>query len=125
MLGRNIPNTPERIDATYDDFRRLLAQEKPWKSPMASFEGIAAMLKVTPAFLRKVFQAKNVSLRDALNEKRVEEAVRLLENDATMGLECAALRAGFGSSNTFSTVYRRKYGILPNAKYHRHGSTRV
>lgn len=122
MPGRNTPNTPERIDATYDDFRRLLAQKKPWKSPMVSFDNIAALLHVTPAFLRKVFQAKNVSLIDTLNNKRVEEAVRLLEKDKKLGIERAALRAGFGSSNTFSNAYRRRFGCLPNAKYCRHGS---
>lgn len=119
MLGRNIPNTPERIDATYADFRRLIAQEKPWKSPLVSFENIAAMLKVTPAFLRKVFQEKGVSLRDTLNDKRIEEAVRLLENGEA-SIEDAALRSGFGTSRTFSTLYRRKYGSKPKERYRRH-----
>lgn len=125
MLGRNIPHTPERIEAAYADFKRLLMQEKPWKNPLVSFGNIAALMGVTPAFLRMVFQEKNVSLRDALNDRRMEEALRILDGDDTISIEKAALSAGFGTANTFSNAYCRKYGCRPTVKYNRRGPART
>lgn len=79
-----------------------------------SLDKLAEIFGYSPTYLSRMFRKyARINYKDYLQSVRLEHAVKELEQtDHQIGE--IALRQGFPNSKAFSTLFREKYGILPN-----------
>ena len=78
-------------------------------------EGIAEELGITGKHLGKIFKAATgISISQALTNKRLEEAEKLLR-EGELPIREVAVAVGYtdDNSNYFSTLFKKKYGRTP------------
>ncbi len=80
-----------------------------------SVEFLAEELHVSRVQLyRKVKALFNINVSDYINNIRLDTAKTLLQN-STLTVSEIAYKTGFSSPNYFSTVFKAKFGVSPNA----------
>lgn len=78
-----------------------------------SLQGIAATLKMTPAYVGRMFkQAEFVSVGEYINEVRLNQARQFLETKNLSIKEIMEL-VGFLNESTFFKLFKKKYGVTP------------
>ena len=84
-----------------------------------SLRTVAAVQKVTPAYLSAQFRKETgQTLTDYVNEKRVRQAIHLLQT-TRLQVQAVAQRCGFQDPNYFVRLFKKKTGVTP-AQYRRH-----
>lgn len=84
-------------------------------NPDFSVEHLAESLHVSRVQLyRKVKAIFNENISDYINNLRLEQSKTMLQ-DSTLTISEIAYKNGFSSPNYFSTVFKNKYGLSPNA----------
>lgn len=101
----------------YEDALRCLISEQLYKNPSLKLSDLAYRLTVSPNYLSRVInlEAKK-NFNDWLNEHRVEEVKRLM-NDPAFGsytLEGLGREAGFGAKSTYQASFKRLTGLTPS-----------
>ena len=77
-------------------------------------EEIAEFAHISPNYLSKIFREETgMSLRDYVNQKRIDEAKRLMSVTG-MNVTDTALQVGFENVSYFSTVFRKYCGVTPS-----------
>ncbi|WP_339158282.1 helix-turn-helix domain-containing protein [Paenibacillus sp. FSL W8-0186] len=80
-----------------------------------SREDVAACVFLTPDYLAKVFkQETGLTIKEYLNEYRIEQAKRLLI-ESTASISVIASNTGFDNISYFSTLFKKLTGETPNA----------
>ena len=103
---------PRRRDL-FDNASMLI--ERLYIDPDLSVEGIASMLQVTPQHLNRIMQKNSgFSLRTSIIRKRLEKAADFFLNTEYSVVEVAEL-TGWNSPSYFSLVFKKTYGMSPNA----------
>ena len=75
---------------------------------------IGARFFLVPEYLAKMYKKKTgKSLKDAINEYRLEQAANLLDNPQTR-VRDAAMEVGFDNFSYFSTLFKKYMGMTPN-----------
>lgn len=78
-----------------------------------SAEVIAEELKYSASYLRAIFKKESgTSLQNKINEVRLENAKYLLLN-THMNITDISFHCGFGDSNYFSVIFKKKFGLSP------------
>lgn len=78
-----------------------------------SVDKVCAELHVSSAYFSTIFKKEtNISFVNYLTEKRMEEAVKLL-NTTDYKTSFIAEKVGYVEANYFSYVFKKKYGISP------------
>ncbi|MBM7420249.1 MULTISPECIES: substrate-binding domain-containing protein [Chryseobacterium] len=84
-------------------------------NPEFSVENLAEALHVSRVQLyRKVKAIFNENVSDYINNIRLEQSKIMLQ-DSKLTISEIAYKNGFSSPNYFSTVFKSKYGVSPNA----------
>ncbi|MET3037555.1 substrate-binding domain-containing protein [Chryseobacterium sp. NRRL B-14859] len=84
-------------------------------NPDFSVENLAESLHVSRVQLyRKVKAIFNENISDYISNFRLEQSKTMLQ-DTTLTISEIAYKNGFSSPNYFSTVFKNKYGLSPNA----------
>jgi len=98
-----------RLRAVKDYIARNLAEGD------VSLAAIAARQRVSPRYLRKLFESEGVTFSEYVLDQRLALAHRLLSDPRYAGEKIAsiAFAAGFGDVSYFYRVFRRRYGTLP------------
>ena len=80
-----------------------------------SVENLADLLNISRIQLyRKIKAMFDVNVSDYINNIRLEQAKFMLQNPE-LTISEVAYKTGFSSPNYFSTVFKNKYGLSPNA----------
>lgn len=86
-----------------------------------TLQAIAEQAQMSPSYFSAVFRRiRAIPLWDYISEKRVEEAMRLIDNGADSMLT-VALQSGFNNTANFNKTFLRYTGRTPS-EYRRHGS---
>jgi signal transduction histidine kinase/DNA-binding response OmpR family regulator len=84
-------------------------------NPEFSVENLADALNISRIQLyRKIKAMFDVNVNDYINNFRLEQAKSMLQ-DPGFTISEVAYKTGFSSPNYFSTVFKNKFGISPNA----------
>ncbi|MFC4778714.1 helix-turn-helix domain-containing protein [Paenibacillus sp. GCM10023252] len=78
-----------------------------------SLQGIAAMLKMSPVYVGRIFKrAEGLSVAEYINDRRLAEAERkLLLTDNSIGEIME--QTGFSNQSQFFKLFKKKYGTTP------------
>ena len=80
-----------------------------------SVENLADLLNISRIQLyRKIKAMFDVNVTDYINNIRLEQAKSMLQNPE-LTISEVAYKTGFSSPNYFSTVFKNKFGLTPNA----------
>ncbi|MFZ5674453.1 MAG: AraC family transcriptional regulator [Pseudomonadota bacterium] len=80
-----------------------------------SVDQIAARHRLSPRYVRKLFEGEGTSLSDFMLAQRLERAHRLLTDPRRAGstITAIAFEAGFNDLSYFNRAFRRRYGATP------------
>jgi len=98
------------------DLRNLMEEEKPYLDPALSLNALASEAGMQPGELsRAVNEAAGSNFYDFVNSYRIEEAKRLLRDQAHRDRSVLdiAFGAGFRSKSTFNACFRKFTGLTP------------
>jgi AraC-like DNA-binding protein len=78
---------------------------------------VAARHRISPSYVRKLFEAEGTSFTDFVLGERLARAHRLLVDPGNRGRTIGeiALQAGFGDLSYFNRAFRRRFGDTPSA----------
>lgn len=98
-----------RLSAVKGDIAKNLADGE------LSVTAVALRHRVSPRYLRKLFESEGVTFSGYVLEQRLALAHRLLSDPRRAGEKIAsvAFTAGFGDVSYFYRAFRRRYGLLP------------
>lgn len=88
--------------------------EVEYGNPNLCLQFLADAVQLSVSYVSKLFkEIEGVSLSDYCLERRMKEAVRLLDETDVLVKEIASL-VGFTNENYFFTVFKKNYGVTPN-----------
>jgi AraC-like DNA-binding protein len=98
-----------RLRAVKEDIVRNLEHDE------VSVDAIAARHRVSPRYLRKLFESEGATFSEYVLDQRLVLAHRLLSDPrrASDKIASVALAAGFGDVSYFYRAFRRRYDLLP------------
>ena len=109
----SLRNTGKRVGYSEKTACALNIIEKRYQDCSLSVQAVADEMKISAGHLRKLFKDEmKVTLSDYLNEFRLEKAKRMLSGDDVRITELYR-KVGFGSSQYFSTAFRKYTGMTP------------
>jgi AraC-like DNA-binding protein len=87
--------------------------------------GVAQALRVSPRYLRMLFEGEQESVAEYILRRRLEECARQLANPMLRGrsITGVAFMHGFSSAAHFSRTFRDQYQVTPS-EFRRRNSTR-
>lgn len=107
---------PERSDEIAKQLREILERDKPYMNENLNLSDLAARLAIPRAHLSQVINANlATTFPQMVNEYRVKEALRLLEDPAFCHLTVEAIgyQVGFRSRSGFHTAFKKITGKTP------------
>ena len=98
-----------RLRAVKEDIVRNLEQGD------VSVDAIVARHRVSPRYLRKLFEHEGMTFSEYVLDQRLALAHRLLSDPrrASDKIASVAFAAGFGDVSYFYRAFRRRYDLLP------------
>ncbi|GEM_PF-4068324 len=115
--GATKPLTIDR-EATLNSLQHLLTEERVYTNPGLSLEDLSNELGITRYQLSQLINEElHQNFYELINEKRVEEAISLMESDSDAHLTLSALgfEVGFNSKSSFYRAFKKKTGLTPAA----------
>lgn len=100
----------------HERLKVLLAEQKPFTNPDLTLNDLAKSLEVHPNHLSQVINSKeNKSFYDLVNEKRIEEFIRLIAQPAQQQYTfmSVAYDCGFNSKASFNRNFKKYTGLTP------------
>ncbi|WP_158289726.1 helix-turn-helix domain-containing protein [Paenibacillus flagellatus] len=111
-LTEQIRPSPEtRTEVIIDTIKELVYAQ--YADPDLSLQSIADSMKMSSAYLGRLFRANSsVSLTEYMNDVRLSEALRLLENERYTINEIME-KVGYRTQSHFFKQFKNKYGTTP------------
>ena len=83
--------------------------------PGLSIQCIAASNRISPRYIRRLFQDEGMTFSDFVLGRRLEQARRLLSNQEQTATSIGAIAyaCGFGDLSYFNRTFRRRFGTTP------------
>jgi AraC-like DNA-binding protein len=90
-----------------------IAQNLEWE---VTADRLAARHRVSPRYIRKLFEYENTSLSQYVLRQRLVRVHRMLGDPRSLHLSIGtiAFEAGFGDLSTFNREFRRHFGVTPS-----------
>jgi AraC-like DNA-binding protein len=119
VFSKNIiePKYLQQLEAISKKLQKAMAQEQLYKNPELSLKNLADELELKPYLISKTLSVVfNKRFNDFVNEYRVKEFQRLLENadNSKYTLLSLAMQAGFNSKSSFNRAVKKHLGIAPS-----------
>ena len=106
------------------NLERLMKEEKLYTSETLSLKDLADILSITPHQLSHLLNSeRDTNFNTFINQYRIEEAKRLLLEEAERSILTIAYAVGFNSKSTFYDAFSRFTGITPKQYRESHGSS--
>ena len=112
------------VHAISQKLDRLFTEKELFKNPQLKLKDIASEIEVTPHVLSEYLNnnlGKSFSI--FINELRVAEAAKMLQENDQLTLEAIGQDCGFKSNSTFYTAFKRKYNVTPRQYKKSYSST--
>ena len=110
-----IPLTPEKEQIMAAEIRRLMDEERIFLHPNLKINDLAMMLNTNRNY---IYHAINgiigLSFSDFINQKRIEHAINLIDNNPNILLTDVATKSGFSSPSSFYRNFRAIAGCSPS-----------
>ena len=93
-----------------------MKDEKLYQEPQLTLQNLADKIEVPSYQLSQAInEGMNMNFYDLVNSYRVEEAKRLLldEKNKNLTILSVGFEAGFNSTTTFNTVFKKFTGLTP------------
>jgi AraC-like DNA-binding protein len=89
--------------------------ERHLTTPELTADGIAVRHRISPRYLRSLFESEGTSFGDYVATRRLALAYRMLSDprNARVSIASIAMGVGFGDLSWFNTRFRRAYGMTP------------
>ena len=100
----------------HERLMHLMAEQKPFKNPDLTLNELAGILEVHPNYLSQVINSKEKkSFYDLINEKRVEEFIKLISQPSNQQYTLLAISydCGFNSKASFNRNFKKYTGLTP------------
>lgn len=110
--------TDAQTDAAIAALHSLMVDSAPYHNPDLTLPELASMINTTPQRLSWLFNHKlNTTFYDYVNNFRVKEVIRMMQEDTSSSFTLIALAydAGFSSKSTFNSVFKKITGETPSA----------
>ncbi|HEV2518920.1 MAG TPA: AraC family transcriptional regulator [Devosia sp.] len=106
-----------RLDAVKRDVLENL------HDPALSIDTMATRHRISPHYIRALFNSEGIAFTDYVREQRLREAFRRLSdpNSAHVGVGAIAFACGFSDLSWFNQAFKRRFGNTPSA-VREHGS---
>ena len=90
-----------------------IAQNLDWN---VTADDLAARHRVSPRYIRKLFEYENTSLSQYVLRQRLVRVRRMLGDPRCFhfSIGSIAFEAGFGDLSTFNREFRRRFGVTPS-----------
>lgn len=114
---KNSGLTANDIDAIHSKLIQLLEEEKPFVNPNLTLNELAKMLEIHPNYLSQVINSKEEkNFYELINEKRIDEFVKKLENpeNKQYTLLAIAYECGFNSKASFNRNFKKYFEVTPS-----------
>lgn len=98
-------------------FEKYIVEEKNFLDPLLSLERTAEHLGINKSYLSRILnQELNISFNDYINELRVEEAKKIMQQPEfeNYTLSAVGLEAGFNSKSTFYNAFKKFAACSPS-----------
>lgn len=108
----------EQVEHLFSKARNLIVEQKQFKDAGLSLKSMSAGMNVSTQVLSMVINQKSQKNFNAfVNQYRVEEAIRLLNDQKYENLTIAAIsyEAGFNSLSSFNSAFKKQTGKTPQA----------
>ena len=112
----------EQSEQLFSKAMELVVNQKQFKDPEITLKSLSAVLHVSTQVLSMVINQKSGKNFNAfINQYRVEEAMKLLNDSkhANLNISAIALEAGFNSISSFNSAFKKQTGKTPQA-YRQH-----
>ncbi|MCL6274488.1 helix-turn-helix domain-containing protein [Muricauda sp. 2012CJ35-5] len=94
--------------------QNLMSTEMLFKNPNLRLIEVAESIGVTPHYLSQLInETYGISFSQFVNEFRVREAVKIIENNTNYSLEGVGYEAGFNSKSNFYHYFKKIMGTTP------------
>ena len=100
----------ENNSGSFSEKVKKLLKEK--NLELASIEQVANQLNMSERTLRRKLQQESTSFRDILLDTRMEKSTSLIKK-GNLNLEQIAYSLGYQHPTTFSSAFKKKFGISP------------
>ncbi|PKW29628.1 AraC-like DNA-binding protein [Flavobacterium lindanitolerans] len=114
---KNSGLTANDIDAIHSKLIQLLEEDKPFVNPNLTLNELAKMLEIHPNYLSQVINSKEEkNFYELINEKRIDEFVKKLENpeNKQYTLLAIAYECGFNSKASFNRNFKKYFEVTPS-----------
>lgn len=108
--------TEQEASSIHNRLMHLMAEQKPFINPDLTLNELAGILEVHPNYLSQVINSKEKkSFYDLINEKRVEEFIRLISLPSNQQYTLLAISydCGFNSKASFNRNFKKYTGFTP------------
>lgn len=100
-----------------EKLQKLIIEEKKYRDPVLSLESIANEMNLSKSYLSRLINSElDTTFNEFVNQERINEVKRYLENDEFKNYTLVAmgLEAGFSSKTTFYTIFKKYTGMTPS-----------
>ena len=95
--------------------RELMEEEKIYRQFDLKLDEVAAMLFITPHQLSEfINDLMGMNFASYINQYRVEEAKSILVNKPEESTLAIGFQVGFGSKQSFNTIFKQQTGTTPS-----------
>ncbi|MCP5493376.1 MAG: helix-turn-helix transcriptional regulator [Leptospiraceae bacterium] len=103
------------IEIIKEKLEHFMQQDKPYLEEDVSLEFIATNLKLSNHQLSQFLnQILKKSFYQYINEFRVQEAIKIIQNDPKINILNVAYKVGFNSKSSFNTTFKKITGTTPS-----------
>ncbi|MDF2669447.1 MAG: hypothetical protein K0R67_1753 [Paenibacillus sp.] len=111
-LHEKLQDTEKDKNTALMDTIKMIVEEN-YGDANLSLQGIASMLRMTPAYVGRMFKmCELISVAEYMNEFRLERAREYLETKNFTIKEIMEL-VGYMNESTFFKLFKKKYGVTP------------
>jgi len=118
--------TPQKSKTHLNQLLAIMKDEKPYLDPEMSLQQLAMRIGITKEDLSQVINEQlNKNFKNFLNDYRIEEAKRKLENprENQYVLLKIAFDVGFNSKSSFNAIFKKSTGLSPSEYRKKHQKT--
>jgi len=116
ITANNTDEYFDQIGHIYLNIQKLFSSEKTFTDPDLSISKLAELLHTNQNYLsRAINEYSGMNFYHFLNQYRISEAMRLIEENRNFGLPLAQikLKSGFRSRSVFISAFRKFTGMTP------------
>ncbi len=114
-MNKEVPTgDTTREPSLFDKLEEYLSESRLWENFEVSREELAMQLGTNREYLiRAIQEHTGMTFNEYINHYRLENAVRMLREDAGSTIKNIYISSGFNNARTFNRLFKQKFGMSP------------